>query len=131
MKFLLSIVLISAAFALAGCSSLQTTLSKVPPNSFDKIEFSVVWGPFNHTTTLIGGEKQSDGSVKIKSAMGMTTFMGWGSHAEATNLVIVPVEDHVRADSGFGPAYQSALSRPRSLPLNDPSGANTASLERN
>lgn len=87
---LLPIALISLAAALSGCESMQTTLAGIPANSFDKIEVGLTVGPFSHVTTLIGGEKQSDGSLKIRSAFGGTSVMGWGSHVEIENLTIIP-----------------------------------------
>lgn len=75
---------------LAGCNNLATIANSVPPNSFDKITFGVTIGPFSHVTTLTGGEKQSNGEVKIQTAQGQTTFMGWGSSVDIVNLVVLP-----------------------------------------
>lgn len=75
---------------LSGCDSISTTLSKIPPNSFDKIEVGATYGPFYHVTTFLGGAKQTDGSMLLNSAIGQTTFMGWGSKVEITNLHLYP-----------------------------------------
>ena len=82
---------------LSGCNNVASIANSVPPNSFDKISFGVSIGPFNHTTTLTGGEKQSNGEVKIQTAVGSTTFMGWGSSVDIVNLVVLPSTPAVTA----------------------------------
>lgn len=96
MKILTPILLLASCL-LAGClmtgcvsGDLAALQAKLPANSFDKITIKVGVGPFLHEATFVGGVKQLSGALAIKSVEGDTTFMGWGSHLEISNLEISP-----------------------------------------
>jgi len=95
MKRFLAIALVSLPVLFsAGCTTIQRQVQDIaaalPPNSFDKIQVGVAIGPFTHTLTLLGGEKDTDGTMRVKNAEAETSWLNWGTKAEIVNLTVLP-----------------------------------------
>lgn len=82
--------LILLTFLLAGCSSLDSIATKIPPNSFSTVKYEINIGPFQKTTVLTDGVKSADGSVHLGHATASTAFMGYGASLTVDGLIVTP-----------------------------------------